>query len=96
MSVQHFVLMTGYMTPAEERSLVQEFSKFGWWHNLPNAWLIAAPEGALDVTVIRQKIQNINSNVHCLVLEILPKYWASRANPSDPQITQWLLDYWGS
>jgi len=45
------------------------FPNAGWWHRLPNTWLLIDLTGSMTAVAIRDAVLTIFPNVHCLVLE---------------------------
>lgn len=83
------------MTSDEERKLAEKLAPpIGWWHNLPNSWLIVDHSDRLTTSDIRQIVQDINPDRHSLVIEATVTDWASRNNAQTLQTVQWLRENW--
>lgn len=92
---RHFVLMTDELTPAEQKGLVGRLGRCGWWHNLPNAWLIVDVADNLTADAIRQMVQDVNDSKHCLALQVDPSDWSMRHSSHDlANSREWMLKYW--
>lgn len=51
------------MSADAEKSMLAFFKEhgLGWWHRIPNFWLITDPRGNMTATVLRDKIQDLRS-----------------------------------
>lgn len=80
-----FVVLTGNTTPYEDLA-ISGFVKnrFGWWHWLPNSWLIVDPHGKLTAQSLRSDLHEIAPNAQVIVLEFTPTgdTWAGQAPPN--------------
>ena len=94
-----FFLATGELTPDQTRAFIAFLgeSGTGWWHYLPNTWLIDTDSDDLSASSIRDKlVDEIAPNVHCVIVEIIGKtYWAG-FGPSGPKrdMFKWFTDHW--
>ena len=72
-------------------------NRLGWWHWLPNTWLLSDPNGKLSVKQIRDQVRQIYDNEHVLVIEInnVGDTW-SGFGPSSEQknMFKWIKNNW--
>jgi hypothetical protein len=90
-----FVVLVQPLTADEEKQLASRLPQpIGWWHHLPNSWLIVDPMEGLSAAAIRQIIEDISPAKHSLVLEVDLKDWASRQGADDEERVDWLRKHW--
>lgn len=84
----------------EEEDAVTQYvkNKFGWWHWLPNVWLIST---STDLTArkLRDDLQQIVPKKHMLILELSDTghdTWSGFGPATDEQnMFAWIRKYWG-
>jgi hypothetical protein len=92
---KYFSIITDQLTDEQEREMGEKFRSFGWWHWLPNYWLIADLTETLSAVRIRDMIREINSSSECFVLEMTPITWASQGTSGgDERRRTWLRNNW--
>ncbi len=93
---KRFLIATDPLTSDEERRLKDALGKAGWWHWLPNFWLVKDSSDSLTPKKISDVIFEINNTVRCLVYEIEPVGWHARTkkDASGRSMTEWLFKSW--
>lgn len=75
---REFVVATVNLSEEEEAALANTFAGKGWWHWIPNFWIVIDPTDQLTPSSIRDSIRTItNGQKVALVLEIEGKTWAA-------------------
>jgi hypothetical protein len=93
---KRFMVSTEVMTAEEEKKIKEIFSGAGWWHWLPNVWLVRDGNEKLTASKIAEEFGKINSSAQCLVLEVDKKTWSARSKP-DPngrKLSDWIKETW--
>jgi hypothetical protein len=71
---RRFIVAADGMSKEAESSLVEFFreKRLGWWHRIPNFWLVTDRSETVTVNEIRDKIQKLRSDNarSCLVMQI--------------------------
>jgi hypothetical protein len=99
MPVQRFVIGTANLTKDQESKFIAFLGEMGagWWHWLPNFWLVKSLNGKVNVENIRDAISDI-SNADCLVMQIEEDItWATfgGVQKNGKKMTNWLKESWG-
>lgn len=76
-----FVLATDPLTAEQEQALEAKIGSMGFWHWLPNFWLLKSLDDTMTTAQIRQMVQEINPSARCFVSEVQPSAWAARTKP---------------
>lgn len=94
--IRRFVIATDALTAAQEKQLSEALGKTGWWHWLPNFWLVRDSSGSLTVGAITSIIKNIDKTKRAMVLEVNPVTWSalSRKNAAGRDMTAWIKETW--
>jgi hypothetical protein len=79
------------LTFDEERQLAAALAQpLGWWHRLPNTWLILDEESQQSCDSLRGIVQGINPAAQCIVVEFQVSNWAARLqHPEDAWLSIW-------
>jgi hypothetical protein len=95
---KRFVMATDPISAEEEKKLKDFFGSAGWWHWLPNFWLIRDNSERLSATSINQEFHRINSAARCIVLEVDEIFWAActKTDAQGRDMATWLRDTWKS
>lgn len=95
---KRFIVATDPLTPDQEKIFHQKLLPAGWWHWLPNFWLIRDNTDSLTAASIRDSLRNINGSARCLVLEVDPITWAAltKKDQHGRGMAQWITDHWSS
>ncbi len=96
MTRRHFVVSTDPLSVEQEKQFKDSLSGIGWWHWLPNFWLIIDPDGKLTVGRIRNLIQKANDQARCIVIQVKPITWASLSKPdaTGRDMMVWVRNEW--
>ncbi|ADU11997.1 hypothetical protein [Asticcacaulis excentricus] len=92
-----FVLSTDQLTAQQITQLKNKLGKvIGWWHWLPNFWLIKDPKDEMQVGQLTQYISEINPMARCIAMEVDPVNWAARArnDSNGKSMTAWIEGEW--
>ena len=95
---KYFIVSTDSMTADQEKLFhgkIREH-RLGWWHWLPNFWLILDSGDDLTAAEIRDFVGDVARSVRCMVLEVDPRAWAGRTRP-DAQgrdMADWVKRNW--
>jgi hypothetical protein len=93
---KRFVVSTDPMKAAQEKQFKDALGETaGWWHWLPNFWLII-DHGDLDVASIRDMIHKVDSSVRAIVLEVEEINWAALTRPDSEgrDMAAWIKSSW--
>lgn len=94
---KRFVIAATDLTDAQEKEFIEYIrsAKAGWWHWIPNFWLVTNSHETLNVADIRDAIGRINDEAMCLVMEIEEDItWAARSPTGTTNMTKWLKSTW--
>jgi hypothetical protein len=100
---KRFVVATGALETSQAKALkdfIDVSNDVGWWHWLPNFWLIKDHRDkatAFTAYAIRVEIQRIAPGVNCLVMEINEDItWSGVGgkNPDGKSFFDWLKNTW--
>jgi hypothetical protein len=94
--VKRFFVSTDPMGAKQERELKDKLGHVGWWHWLPNFWLITDRSESLTAGRIRDYIHELDSSVRAIVMEISCEDWAALTKPDSEgrDMAAWLNDTW--
>jgi len=90
---RYFTVATDGLTDEQNRALAEAWKPYGWWHWLPNFWLIKDSTGVLSAHVLRDEILRVAPTTTAMVLEVEPKDWGGMFPEVGPQ-RDWLRDHW--
>ncbi len=92
-----FVLSTDPLTAQQEQALRDKLTNMGFWHWLPNFWLLKSFDETMSAIKIQTMFTEIAPLARCLVVEVIPTgTWSARARP-DAQgndMVTWLRSNW--
>lgn len=89
---KYFSIVLNGANVEQEKKIAAMWSGYGWWHGIPNFWLLRDHTGVMTATSIRDALQAIAPLSQIMVMEAQPTTWASRAmNESN---REWLKKYW--
>lgn len=90
--VKFFAISTDPLTEEEEKTLKSAFSPAGWWHWLPNFWLVHDVAGTHTTVSLRDKLFDINSKIRAIIVEINPSGWAAliKKDAAGNDMAEWL------
>jgi hypothetical protein len=93
---RRFVIATDPLSAAEQKKLSAFLKGYGWWHWLPNFWLVADTTNRLTVEKIRDEIVNISKTTRAWVLQVEPVTWAALTKEDDQgrDGTDWVKRIW--
>ncbi len=94
--IKWFVIGTESLTVEQEKSFIEylEGKRLGWWHWLPNFWLITG-DNAPESSAIRDKLNDLASGKHLLVVEVNPVTWAGFGpGTAERNMFNWLNRMW--
>jgi hypothetical protein len=80
------------VTAEEERTLAEAWASYGWWHAVPNFWLVKDPMNLTTAAGLRDQILRIAPTARTMVVEIRPETWAGSS--MDPSNRDWLRQFW--
>lgn len=89
---KYFTVNASGMTAEQERALAKEWSHMGWWHAMPNFWLLRDHADTLDAMAVRDKVQAIAPSARIFVQEAQPTTWAASGVNEDNR--GWLRKFW--
>lgn len=93
-----FVLLTETLSTAQEKKFHEKLTtEIGWWHWIPNSWLIKdTTSNPISTEQIRQYIQDIDDGIRCVVVEVTPRHWAARLKTDGigKGGADWLDQFW--
>jgi len=96
---KRFVVAVESSTSEQSAALVEFFEErgVGWWHYLPNLWLISDSNGKLDASEIRDELRLLIPGEHSLVLEFRADgdTWAGFGPKSERRnMFKWIRGNW--
>ena len=83
-----YVVLTGPVDADVSQSITTMIRDYGvgWWHHLPNSWLVSDGTGKVDSAKIRDDLGALVPGLHCMVLEVKPDTWHGFGpNSEDPE-----------
>lgn len=100
MSKRYIVLLQESTEENDNKFLEFIKSKYlGWWHWLPNSWLLSDATGNLSAPIIRDAVRESYSDVNSLVIELKPDgdTWSGFGPSSgDKDMFKWIKETWNS
>ena len=97
---KRFILALGSTSP-EQNGAFGEFAReqgLGWWHWLPNMWLLTDSQGQWTAAGLRDKATDIYGNENVFVLELRADgsdTWAGYGPNTDKRnMFPWLTSNW--
>lgn len=95
---RYFTLATDPLTAEQTKALKDAMSGKGWWHWLPNYWLIKDATDTLTVDEITAIIGRIAPQARALAVEVEKRTWSARTKPNakGESMTAWLHSNWGT
>ena len=95
---KRFVIATDPLSRDEEKALIKFINRYGWWHWLPNFWLVQDGKDVLTVDKIRDEIHEINKTKRAWVFEVEPISWAAltKEDSQGRDGTDWVGRHWFS
>lgn len=94
---RYFTLATDPMSAEEEKKFISKIPDgVGWWHWLPNYWLLKDPTETLEAKHLSDNIFEINQTVRCLALQVEPTSWSARSRKDSKGrlMADWLDSNW--
>lgn len=85
-----FVILTHNASTAQQTAIGEAFKHLGWWHYLPQAWIIADPSGELTVASVRDIVRVFAPGLRHFVFKIDTDNSPSWAGYAPPSMTKWL------
>lgn len=96
-----FVVATDPLNADQEKSFIEKFkvySGLGWWHWLPNFWLVIDVTNNLDASTLNSFVREISgAKARCIVFEVKGHTdWAAqtRTNDAGQDMARWIKDEW--
>jgi hypothetical protein len=93
--MKHFVVAINSPTSEQREAVVGYFkdsSRFGFWHWMPDFWLVYTNNPAITSAAIRDEIQVLAPGLIFAVFCVIPNQdWATY---SDPKWADWLNQNW--
>jgi hypothetical protein len=97
---KRFVILLDTCAKEEEEAVRAHIvAVAGWWHWLPNSWLLSDPTGQLTARKLRDDINKILPETHMMVLEFSDSgYTWSGFGPSSKErdMFNWMNETWGT
>lgn len=93
---RRFIVATDPLTSEQVQQLKTRLGGCGWWHWLPNFWLVKDSADAITVTMIRDWIHSINGDARALVMQVEETTWAALVKPgaNGKSMSEWLKNTW--
>lgn len=93
---KRFIISTDPLSATQTADLKNAIDCAGWWHWLPNFWLVKDPTDTLSAEKIRDNIKTIAPNARCFVSEVDYKAWAAltKSSPQGKSMGDWLHNTW--
>lgn len=91
-----FILSTDPLGPEEERRVKEKLKGMGYWHWLPNFWLIKSKSDDVTAGQLNSIIEEVAPHARCFVTEVEANTWAARTLP-DAQgndMAKWIRNEW--
>lgn len=93
--MRRFVVGTGRSTAEQDtsfyQSLIARWPLLGWWHNLPEMWLLVDLNDTCTSSEIRDIAKTAFPSLHLMVIEISSGTWAGVGDPNE---TKWMDQSW--
>jgi hypothetical protein len=96
-----FIVSTDELTNEQAKAFIAYLREHncGWWHYLPNTWLIDADDGAITVDVLVDKlVDEIAPKKYCLVHRLGDEFDWKGYGPAtkDRNMFNWLDKNWST
>ncbi|MXO72251.1 hypothetical protein [Alteraurantiacibacter buctensis] len=91
-----FILSTDVLSAEEERQLKEKLKGMGYWHWLPNFWLIKSISDTVTASQINSMIEEVAPHARCFVTEVEAMTWAARTLPdaNGNDMGKWIRNEW--
>ena len=98
---KRFVVALGSSTSQQNEAFKEYIrtQRVGWWHWLPNVWLLSNPNGTLSAKKLRDDLKTLYPRIYSLVLELSDgeDTWSGFGPTTEGRhMFKWLHDNWGS
>lgn len=94
-----FIMATDPLTPEQEQALRNKLGLNGFWHWLPNFWLVKSLDPDFSAVKLREMVEEVAPLARCFMTEVVPvEPWAARAKPDSQgnSMTAWIKEDWES
>jgi hypothetical protein len=94
---KRYVITTDPLTKEQEKQFSESLGKqTGWWHWMPNMWLVTDWNDALSEDRIMEMLQRVNKMARAVILRVEPVTWAALAldNQYDRDMVDWIKRFW--
>jgi hypothetical protein len=87
-----FVILTNGATAEQQETIKSLFQGWGWFHHLPQAWILIDPFGTATATAVRDSVYKACPTLTQFVIEVKPgSDWATC---SPVFMHEWMLVEW--
>lgn len=87
-----FALVTQNATAENQDAIRERLSPFGWWHYMPDFWLLVDATGTWNATKLRDAVSEVCPGLVHYAFEISPG--ADYAGFAIPAWHEWLRTEW--
>jgi hypothetical protein len=97
MAAKRFIVATDPMAPTEEAEFRTSLGASGFWHWLPNFWLVKSFDETLTAEDIRDRLAKAAPGARCFVTQVTPVApWVGRVKPDahGRSMDEWLRSDW--
>ncbi len=93
---RRFVMMVDGLSAAQDQQLAKALAPpLGWWHQMPNVWLVVDHTNIENVISLRARVEAINQIARCVVLQVSNYTWATRLfTEANNSTMSWLRANW--
>jgi hypothetical protein len=98
--IKRYVVATEALTEEQQRAFAARLPQpqFGWWHWLPNFWLVVDTYGTTNADYIRDQLASV-SGIQSFVGEVEPKFWSGMFTQDKMRrdaMAMWLTEHWNT
>lgn len=93
---KRFAIATDPLTPDEERAFRAKLGQMGFWHWLPNFWLVKTSNDAMTATQLRDWIHEVAPQARAFVTEVQSRDWGGLFKPDEKKrdMGAWIRSDW--
>ena len=89
---RRFVILTHSASAIEQQAIRGALGTLGWWHHLPQSWLVIDPSESVTLVSLRDKIIAAAPSMTFYILEIpVGSTWGGKA---PVHMREWLDTEW--
>jgi hypothetical protein len=80
------------LDPEQEKQLAEKWRHHGWWHAIPDFWLLKDRKNETTAGMLRDQVKQIAPMARIMVVEMTPITWAGTSMTESNR--EWLKKFW--